>query len=151
MNKFVIFLILLPEFVLGAHCLDLNGTWKGLCDRDGSVREESIVIKQNNCKHINFYGIDYKIGEPYEQRGEDFYERLVNIYNLYWGADGQSLFFNVDRIRWMKHKNIVSTGEGLGAIRLNNKEMKYLRSYSSRSRQGDYEKTIRKCKFLKIK
>jgi len=150
MNKFFIILALIPTLTFAAPCLDLNGTWEGSCDRDGRVKEESISIKQNGCNHINFYGIDYKIGMPYEQRGETWYENLINIYNLYWGEDDQSLVFNVDRIRWMKHKNIVSSGEGLGVIRVNGNHMSYVRSYSSRSRQGVYTKNVRKCNFSRV-
>ncbi|OIQ20026.1 MAG: hypothetical protein BM556_05930 [Bacteriovorax sp. MedPE-SWde] len=149
MKKILLTLAFIPSLALSSSCLDLNGTWKGLCDRDGSVKEESITIRQKGCGQITFYSIDYKIGMPYEQRHENTYERMTNIYNLYWGKDGQSLFFDVDRIRWMKHKNIVSTGEGVGVIRVSGDEMSYSRSYSARSREGVYSKSSRKCDFVK--
>jgi len=151
MKKSILFIVLFPSIAQGSTCLDLNGTWKGLCDRDGSVKEESITIRQDNCQHINFYRIDYKIGMPYEQRHENSYERMINIFNLYWGKDGQSLFFDVDRIRWMKHKNIVSTGEGVGVIKVNEDLMSYSRTYTSRSREGVYSKAVRKCDLVKVK
>jgi len=149
MKKIIAISSLLQLFTFASSCPDLNGTWEGMCDRDGVVKKESILIRQNNCQHINFYRIDYKIGMPYEQRHENSYERMINIYNLYWGKDGQSLFFNVDRIRWMKHKNIVSTGEGVGVIKVSGNSMDYTRTYTSRSREGVYSRAERKCDFVK--
>lgn len=149
MKKYIVLAVLIPAISFGGRCLDLKGTWVGMCDRDGVVKEETIHIRQNSCQHINFYGVDYKIGMPYEVRGENLYENTVSVYNLYWGRDRESLYFDVDRVRWMKARNQVSTGEGIGVIRLHGDEMSYSRSYSARSREGEYTKSTRKCNFVK--
>lgn len=149
MKNIFCLIALLPTISFGQNCLDLNGSWVGTCDRDGVVEEATLLVRQNNCSHINFYGIDYNIGLPYEVKYENLYERTVNIYNLHWGRDDQSLFFNVDRIKWMKHRNQVSTGEGIGIIKVDGDQMDYSRSYSARNRDGKYTKSVRKCKFIK--
>lgn len=149
MKKIAFFVLLLPTVLQASSCPDLNGIWKGMCNRDGVVQEESINIRQNGCEEINFYGIVYKIGLPYEVKRENNFAHIVNIHNLYWGYDGDTLYFNVDRIERMKYRNQVSTGEGLGVIKVNHDEMEYSRTYSARSRDGVYSKKIRKCSFVR--
>ncbi len=149
MKHLLALFLIIPAISFASVCPDLNGIWKGMCDRDGVFNEESINIRQNGCEEINFYGIVYKIGLPYEVKRENKYAHMVNIHNLYWGQDGNSLFFNVDRIERMKFRNEVSTGEGIGVIRVNDDQMDYSRVYSSRSRDGVYTKKTRKCKFTR--
>ena len=146
MKKIVLLIALLPITAFSG-CLDLSGSWVGVCDRDGVENVEHLRIQQNHCDHISFNGLDYKIGMPYEEEGENIYERVISVYNLRWEGNSR-LHFDVDRIRWMKHKNQVSTGEGIGIISLNGDKMSYFRSYSSRSREGVYTKAIRKCDFI---
>lgn len=149
MNKLIALLSVIPVLSFASSCPDLNGLWKGMCDRDGVVKEESINIRQNGCDEINFYGIVYKIGLPYEEKRENNYAHMVNIHNLYWGYDGDTLYFNVDRIERMKYRNQVSTGEGVGIIKVKDDKMNYSRIYSSRSREGVYTKKSRKCSFVR--
>ena len=151
MNKLILLGTLLMSTCSGIACPDLNGTWEGICDRDGKTAPESITIEQEKCEAISFYGLTYKIGMPYEERGENLYEKMTNIYNFYWGEDEQVLYFDVDRIRWMKYKNVVSTGEGKGVIKIDGDKMRYFRSYYSRDREGQYNKSVRSCSFERVK
>lgn len=137
------------SFSASASCLDLNGVWEGPCNRDGVVKNEVLRIRQESCQHINFYRVDYKIGKPYEQRHENNYEKMINIFNFRWDKNSSGLLFDVDRIRWMKDKNIVSTGEGIGVIKVDGDKMLYSRTYTSRNREGIYSKKTRKCEFIR--
>ncbi|MFG1501191.1 hypothetical protein ABMA70_13375 [Halobacteriovorax sp. XZX-3] len=143
----ILSLISLSSF---ANCPALTGTWEGLCDRDGSVKVEKLYIKQESCEHINFYGMDYKIGKPYSEQYENKYEKTFNVHNLYWGRDGQSLYFNVDRVQWMKDRNQTSNAQGVGFLKVDGEEMSYSRIYSGRSRDGQYFKKTRMCNFTRI-
>ncbi|WP_034732125.1 hypothetical protein [Bacteriovorax sp. Seq25_V] len=150
-NIFLVVTVLISKFSYASSCLNLTGKWEGICDRDGVIKKESLIVRQNSCEDINFYGIDYKIGMPYDERYENEYEKTVNIFNLFWGEDGQSLNFNVDRVKWMKGKNEVSTGEGIGHLKIVDQVMYYSRTYSARSRDGIYSKESRKCEFTRKK
>ncbi|MFG1486250.1 hypothetical protein [Halobacteriovorax sp. RZ-2] len=143
-------LLTLSTLPTWASCPDLAGTWEGMCDRDGTVKMEKLHVRQQSCEHINFYGMDYKIGRPYSEQYENKFEKTFNVHNLYWGADRKSLYFNVDRVQWMKDRNQTSNAQGVGVLKVEGEQMDYLRVYSGRSRDGQYFKKSRKCSFTRI-
>lgn len=147
--KKLILLAFLPTITMAMPCLDLNGTWEGLCNRNGVTMQEAMRIRQDSCEHVNFYGIDYKIGRPYETFMDGNFERMLNIYNLYWTGNRDTLYFGIDRIRWMKDRSEVGTGEVKTVIKVVDNRMEYSRTSSTRSRQGAYSKSFQNCNFTR--
>lgn len=143
-------LVYLATTSIFASCPDLAGAWQGQCDRDGKIKVEKLYVRQSSCEHINFYGMDYRIGMPYSEEYENKYEKTFNVHNLYWGADGNTLFFNVDRIQWMKDRNQSSSAQGIGTLKYDGEIMNYSRTYSGRDREGNYFHNSRVCKFKRI-